>query len=83
MTQPHIYVDQSNSSCGDVHVQLELPQFLEPNEAYACVTKQNQAYEKIVISPGQVNPAQTIALKSNEAYESVANNPTIIYEEVM
>ena len=75
------HVDQSNSSCENV--QLESPQFMEPNEAYACATKQNQAYERTIISSGQVNPAQTITLKPNEAYESVANNPIIIYEEVV
>ena len=63
-----------SKSCGNIQVQS--PQILEPNEAYACVIKRNKAYERISVS-------QTIALNPNEAYESVTNNPVILYEEIV
>ena len=68
------------SSCGSNIIQSQ--QILEPNEAYACIIKRNEAYERTSMS-GQLNPAQTITLKPNEAYESVVNNPIIIYEEII
>ena len=73
-----LYVDQSESSCSN---KLESPHILKPNEAYACVVKQNKAYETSIAISGQLNPV----LKPNEAYESVTvnNNPIIIYEEVV
>ena len=62
-------------------MQLESPECVETNEAYACVIKQNKAYETSII--GKLNPVQTIGLKPNEAYESVVNNPAAIYEEIV
>lgn len=76
----HDIVDQSEPSCANI--QLPSPLVLEPNEAYTCVMKQNQAYERTSLS-GKLNPAQAIVLKPNEAYGSVVNNPVVIYEAVV
>ena len=75
-----MHVDHSEPSCANI--QLPSPLVLEPNEAYTCIVKQNQAYERTSLS-GKLNPAQTIALKPNEAYGSVVNNPVVIYEAVV
>jgi hypothetical protein len=77
-----MHIDKPESSYTNIQLPHVSPQVLEPNEAYACIVKQNQAYERTSLS-GKLNPAQTITLKQNEAYESVVNNPIVIYEEVV